>query len=454
MSQSRQSHILVVDDEAAHRLMLRAHLEDAGYLVLEAGDGEAALAVASAEPLDLVLMDLAMPRMDGLEALKRLKADYPHLPVLMMTAYGSIDSAVEALKAGAEDYLTKPLEMDEVLIKIARQLKAVSLARQVQVQAERLGERFDFSALIGDSPPMRRLKETLALVAPSQATVLISGESGTGKEVAAQIIHQHSPRAQGPLVKVNCAALPENLLESELFGHEKGAFTGANARREGRFAAADGGSIFLDEVGEMSPATQAKLLRALQEGEYSPVGSNRVFNSDARVIAATNKDLAEAVAQGEFREDLYYRLNVVNLEMPPLRERGQDVELLAEHFLVRFNRENQRQLSGFSPEARTGLLSYAWPGNVRELINAIERAVILAAGPVLQAGDLPLGEGVPAAQGPEGLHAGMSIRQAERLLIEKTLEATGGNRTRAAELLGITRKTLQNKIKEYGLPPA
>lgn len=451
---ANQPIILVVDDEAAHRLMLRAHLEDADYQVLEAGDGEAALAAAQTEPLDLVLMDLAMPRMDGMEALTRLKTDYPHLPVLMMTGYGSIDSAVQALKAGAEDYLTKPLEVDEVLIKIARQLKAMRLARQVEEQAERLNERFDFSALIGDSPPMRRLKETLALVAPSQATVLISGESGTGKEVAAQIIHQHSSRAEGPLVKVNCAALPESLLESELFGHEKGAFTGATARREGRFAAADGGSIFLDEVGEMSPSTQAKLLRALQEGEYSPVGSNRVFHSDARVIAASNRDLAQAVTDKEFREDLYYRLNVVNLVMPPLRERGQDIELLAEHFLVKFNLENKRDMKGFSPEARTRLLSYAWPGNVRELINAMQRAVILAAGPLLQAEDLRLGDITPSSPADDGLRAGMSLRQAERLLIEKTLEATGGNRTRAAELLGITRKTMQNKIKEYGLPPA
>ncbi|MEW5914678.1 MAG: sigma-54 dependent transcriptional regulator [Thermodesulfobacteriota bacterium] len=446
--------IMVVDDEAAHRLMLRAHLEDSGYAVLEAGDGQAALDLVQAEPVDLVLMDLVMPRLGGLEARVRLTADNPHRPVLMMTAYGSIDSAVKALQAGAEDYLTKPLEMGEVLIKVQRQLEAARLARKVEVQAERLGERFDFSALIGDSPPMRRLKETLALVAPAQATVLITGESGTGKEVAAQIIHQHSPRAAGPLVKVNCAALPESLLESELFGHEKGAFTGATNRREGRLAAADGGSLFLDEVAEMTPSTQAKLLRALQEGEYSPVGSDRTFHSDVRVIAATNRDLTQAVSEGDFREDLYYRLNVVNLAMPALRERGEDILLLAEHFLVKFNRDNQRQLKGFSPEARGKLLAYAWPGNVRELINAVERAVILAAGPRLEAEDLPLGLVSPSPAGEDALRAGMTIHQAEHLLIVKTLEATGGNRTRAAELLGITRKTLQNKIKEYGLPPA
>jgi two-component system response regulator HydG len=451
---NQQPLILVVDDEAAHRLMLTAHLEEAGYQVSEAADGEAAVAAVEAEPVDLVLMDLVMPRVDGMEALGRMKGAHPELPVMMMTAYGSIDSAVQALKLGAEDYLTKPLDMDEVLIKIERQLKTANLARQVASQAERLGERFDFSALVGESPPMRRLKETMALVAPSQATVLISGESGTGKEVVAQILHQSSPRAQGPLIKVNCAALPENLLESELFGHEKGAFTGATSRREGRLAAADRGTLFLDEIGEMTPALQAKLLRALQEGEYSPVGSDKTYHADVRVIAATNRDLAAAVSEGAFREDLYYRLNVVNLSMPPLRERGEDVLLLAELFLRRFTQENQRELKGFSPQARTHLMAYAWPGNVRELINAVERAVILAGGQVIEPGDLLLGDKVPESAVEGSLHPGLTIREAERMLIEKTLAATEGNRTRAAQMLGITRKTLQNKIKEYGLPPA
>ncbi|MCF8031801.1 MAG: sigma-54 dependent transcriptional regulator [Desulfarculaceae bacterium] len=449
-----QSLILVVDDEAAHRLMLTAHLEESGYRVMEAADGGAATAAVEAEPVDLVLMDLVMPRVGGMEALGRIKGAHPELPVMMMTAYGSIDSAVEALKIGAEDYLTKPLDVDEVLIKIARQLKAARLAAQVASQAERLGERFDFSALVGESPPMRRLKETLALVAPTQATVLITGESGTGKEVVAQILHQNSPRAEGPLIKVNCAALPENLLESELFGHEKGAFTGATSRRQGRLAAADGGTLFLDEIGEMTPALQAKLLRALQEGEYSPVGSDKTFHADARVIAATNRDLAAAVNEGAFREDLYYRLNVVNLPMPPLRERGEDVLLLAELFLRSFAQQNQREIKGFSPTSRTRLMSYAWPGNVRELINGVERAVILSQGVQVEPDDLLLGDKVPASGAGDSLHAGMTIREAERLLIEKTLAATEGNRTRAAEMLGITRKTLQNKIKEYGLPPA
>ncbi|MCF8043726.1 MAG: sigma-54 dependent transcriptional regulator [Desulfarculaceae bacterium] len=451
---SNQPIILVVDDEAAHRLMLTAHLEESGYRVLEAGDGEAALAQVEQAHVDLVLMDLVMPRIDGMEALKRIKSSHPDLPVMMMTAYGSIDNAVRALKMGAEDYITKPLDVDEVLIKIQRQLKAAKLARQVATQAERLGERFDFSALVGESPPMRRLKETMALVAPSQATVLITGESGTGKEVVAQILHQNSTRAKGPLIKVNCAALPENLLESELFGHEKGSFTGATSRREGRLAAADTGTLFLDEVGEMTPALQAKLLRALQEGEYSPVGSDRTYHADVRVIAATNRDLAAAVNQGAFREDLYYRLNVVNLAMPPLRDRGDDVLLLAEIFLRRFAKQNQREIKGYSPEARTQLMSYAWPGNVRELINAVERSVILAQEQTIGVGELLLGLSTPQSASDSALHPGLTIREAERMLIEKTLEATEGNRTRAAEMLGITRKTLQNKIKEYGLPPA
>ena len=450
---SEKATVLVVDDERAHRLMLRAHLEDAGYEVLEAGDGDAAIDMAGANPVNLVLLDLAMPRRDGLSALPRIKALLPQSPVLIMTAYGTVESAVNALKAGASDYIPKPLDMEEVLIKIERHLQNASLMRKVEEQAERLGERFDFSALMGDSKPMLQLKETLAMVAPAEATVLVTGESGTGKEVVAQIIHQNSRRKEGPLVKVNCAALHENLLESELFGHEKGAFTGAATRREGRFKAASGGTLFLDEIGEMSPSTQAKLLRALQDGEYSPLGSDRTLKSDARVIAATNRDLTQAVKDGEFREDLFYRLNVINLVMPPLRRRGEDVMTLAERFLAKFNQKNHRDIRGFSPEARSRLLAYEWPGNVRELINTVERAVILSPGPLVETSDLPPALQETEVAQPAGINAGLTIREMERMLIERTLEATGQNRTQAAQMLGITRKTLQNKIKDYGLPP-
>ncbi len=452
MTQSQT--ILVVDDERAHRLMLRAHLEDAGYQVLEAGDGAQAQEVVASQPVDLVLMDVVMPRVDGMAALPELKTMAPRTPVMIMTAFGSIEKAVAALKAGAADYLTKPLDMEEVLIKVERQLETAGLARRLEEQAQRLGERFDFSALKGESPPMQSLKESLVMVAPSEATVLITGESGTGKEVVAQIIHQNSPRKNGPLVQVNCAALPENLLESELFGHEKGAFTGASKRREGRWGAAHGGTIFLDEIAEMSPSTQAKILRALQEGEYSPLGSDKVLKADVRVMAATNRDLAQAVAQGEFREDLYYRLNVVNLHMPPLRERGEDIIALAQDFLIQFNQKNRRDLKGFSPQALERLMAYRWPGNVRELINVVERAVIMAPGPLIEPRDLPLALQEPGENQEVQIRAGLTIREMERALIEKTLEATGGNRTRSAAMLGITRKTLQNKIKEYGLPPA
>ncbi len=452
MTQSQT--ILVVDDERAHRLMLRAHLEDAGYQVLEARDGAQAQEVVASQPVDLVLMDVVMPRVDGMAALPELKTMAPRTPVMIMTAFGSIEKAVAALKAGAADYLTKPLDMEEVLIKVERQLETAGLARRLEEQAQRLGERFDFSALKGESPPMQSLKESLVMVAPSEATVLITGESGTGKEVVAQIIHQNSPRKNGPLVQVNCAALPENLLESELFGHEKGAFTGASKRREGRWGAAHGGTIFLDEIAEMSPSTQAKILRALQEGEYSPLGSDKVLKADVRVMAATNRDLAQAVAQGEFREDLYYRLNVVNLHMPPLRERGEDIIALAQDFLIQFNQKNRRDLKGFSPQALERLMAYRWPGNVRELINVVERAVIMAPGPLIEPRDLPLALQEPGENQEVQIRAGLTIREMERALIEKTLEATGGNRTRSAAMLGITRKTLQNKIKEYGLPPA
>ncbi|MCB2189392.1 MAG: sigma-54 dependent transcriptional regulator [Deltaproteobacteria bacterium] len=448
-----QGTVLVVDDERAHRLMLRAHLEDAGFQVREAVDGQAAVDEVGSQPVDLVLLDLIMPRLDGQAALDRIKTLRPELPVIMMTAFGSIDGAVKALKAGAEDYLTKPLDVEEVLIKVQRHLKAAGLARLVEEQAERLGERFDLSALLGDSSPMLQLKETITLVAPSEATVLITGESGTGKEVVAQIVHQNSPRKKGPLVKVNCAALAENLLESELFGHEKGAFTGAINRRDGRFKAADKGSLFLDEVAEMSPATQAKFLRALQEGEYNPVGSDKTLHSDVRVIAATNKDLSEEVAGNRFREDLFYRLNVVHLAVPPLRARGEDILRLAEVFLARFNQKNKRDIKGFSPEARRALMAYHWPGNVRELLNAVERAVILCRDELVEPGDFPLAlQNVEPCQ-ENLIRPGLSLKDMERILITTTLEATGQNRTQAAAMLGVTRKTLQNKIKEYGLPP-
>ena len=442
--------VLVVDDESAHRLMIGLHLTEAGYAPVEAADGQEALNVAASEEVDLVLLDVRMPVLDGRAALKRLKEAQPELPVIMMTAYGTIADAVGALKDGAWDYLTKPLDAEELVIKVGQALKVRRLAEENRAALSRLNERFDFQGLIGRSPAMVKLVEDLRLIAPSEATVLILGGSGTGKEVVANIIHHNSPRSKGPFIKVNCAALPETLLESELFGHHKGAFTGAQAKRLGRFASADGGTIFLDEVGTLPQTTQVKLLRVLQEREIEPLGSDASVAVDVRVLAATNTDLETEMGAGRFREDLYYRLNVVALTLPPLREKVEDVPLLAEHFLRQANERNNRRVAGFSDEALRLLAGYDWPGNVRQLANVIERAVVLCAGEIIGAAELPAEiTGGTAAGG--WFKPGLSLKESERALIEWTLGQTQGNRTQAAKQLGVTRKTLQNKIKEYNL---
>lgn len=445
--------ILVVDDEQHHRLMLRAHLVAEGFQVQEAGDGQEAVAAAERCPFDLILMDVRMPGMDGMEALRRILRSCPGIPIIMMTAYGSIESAVEALKEGAEDYLTKPLDMDELLIKIRKALDIKRLRQENLLQKEALGERFDFSSIIGSSPKMRELFETLAMVAPTDATVLLLGESGTGKEVVAKAIHQNSPRKDRPLVKVSCAALPETLLESELFGHERGAFTGAVSRKRGRFELAQGGTLFLDEIGEMPPSTQVKLLRVLQEREFEPLGSERTLQVDVRIIAATHRDLDEEVARGRFREDLFWRLNVVSVPIPPLRERKEDIPLLAEHFLKVYREKNRKTVLGFTPQVINLFLRYHWPGNVRELENVVERSVILTKEDRIGVETLPPPLQELLERRPEGpeIRVGLSLKEVEREMIAQTLRETRGNRTRAAAILGISRKTLLNKIKEYGL---
>jgi two-component system, NtrC family, response regulator HydG len=453
MVMDEKPKILVVDDERSHRMMLRAVLKEDGYAVTEAADGTDAVKAVEMEAFDLILMDIRMTAMDGIEALTEIRKISPLVPVLIMTAYASVKTAVEALKAGAFDYLTKPLDIEELKILIEKGLENYHLRTENLVLKERVGDRFDFSRIIGRSPKMKTLLDTLAMVAPSDATVLIMGESGTGKEVAANAIHHNSPRSGQPFVKVSCAALPEALLESELFGHERGAFTGAVSRREGRFQLAHRGTIFLDEVGEMSPALQTKLLRVLQEKEFEPLGSARTIKVDIRVIAATNKDLAKEVKEGRFREDLYYRLNVVPITMPPLRERKEDISLLADHFLTFFREKNRKPLKGLSDKALDLLVRYDWPGNIRELENCIERAVIMARDEVIVPSDFPpqiqlSGEG---DKKDVGIFYGMSLAEMEKELIVKTLAETGGNRTRAAEVLGINRRTLQNKLKEYGI---
>jgi two-component system response regulator HydG len=410
------------------------------------------------EAFDIILLDIRMTNMDGIEALSEIRKISPLVPVLIMTAYASVKTAVEALKAGAFDYMTKPLDIEEVKILIEKALEHYHLRTENLALKERLGDRFDFSRIIGRSGKMKTLLDTLAMVAPSDATVLIMGESGTGKEVVANAIHHNSPRAGQPFIKVSCAALPEALLESELFGHERGAFTGAVTRREGRFQLAHRGTIFLDEVGEMNPALQTKLLRVLQEKEFEPVGSARTIKVDIRVIAATNKDLTKEVREGRFREDLYYRLNVVPVTMPPLRERREDIPPLADHFLAVYREKNRKPLKGISGKALDLLVRYDWPGNIRELENCIERAVIMAKEEMITPVDFP-----PQIQKLSGeketggfaIPYGISLEAMERELIVKTLAETGGNRTRASEILGINRRTLQNKLKEYGInvPP-
>ena len=442
--------ILIVDDEKSHRLMLRAHLEGEGFQIVEASDGHEAVERVNERSFDLVLMDIRMPAMDGIEALKRIQEAAAATPVIMMTAFGSINSAVEALKAGATDYLTKPLDMDELIFKAKKALYYRQLEEENILQKERLGMRFDFSSIIGTSPVMKKLFETLSMAAPTEATVLLLGDSGTGKELVANAIHQNSPRNDKPYVKVNCAALPETLLESELFGHEKGAFTGAINTKKGRFERADGGTLFLDEIGEMSSPTQTKILRVLQEREFEAVGGTKTIKVDVRIIAATNKDLSEEVKTGRFREDLYYRLNVVPITIPPLRERREDIPLLAEHFLRIYSEKNKRKFKGFDPRVMDAFISYSWPGNVRELENIVERTVIMSRNDTITLEDLPPGIAAPREEGVR-TPSPTSLRDVERETILKTLHQTGGNRTHAAQILGITRKTLQNKIKEYGI---
>jgi two-component system response regulator HydG len=372
----------------------------------------------------------------------------------MMTAYASVKTAVEALRAGAFDYLTKPLDIEELKILVEKALEHYHLREENLTLKERLGDRFDFSKIIGKSTKMKELFELLSQVAPTDATVLILGESGTGKELVANALHHNSARSGAPFIKVACAALPETLLESELFGHERGAFTGAVARREGRFQAAHGGSIFLDEVGEMSAATQAKLLRVLQEKEFEPLGSSRTIKVDVRVIAATNKDLAGEVREGRFREDLYYRLNVVPVLLPPLRERKEDIPALALHFFSIYREKNRKELKEISGKALDLFIRYDWPGNIRELENCIERSVIMARGEVVAPADLPPHIQALAQEKQDqniSFPAGISLAEVEKALILKTLEDTGGNRSRAAEILGINRRTLQIKLKEYGV---
>ena len=449
-----KTRILVVDDEPSHRQMLEVVLSAEGYEIHQAEDGQGAIDLVEERFFDLILMDVRMGRVGGIEALKRIKEMSPGIPVIIMTAYASVNTAVDSLKSGASDYLTKPLDIEELKILVEKALRHRQLEQENVYLKERLDDRFDFSNIIGCSKPMQNLFETIALVAPTEATVLIVGESGTGKELIANAIHQNSPRTNKPFIKVNCAALPETLLESELFGHEKGAFTGAVAKKQGRFQLAHTGSIFLDEIGEMSPITQTKILRVLQEQEFEPLGSTHTVRVDTRVIAATNKNLAEEIQQGRFRDDLYYRLNVVTLEVPSLRERREDISLLTEFFLKQYAEKNRRLIKGFTPRTMDLLMRYSWPGNVRELENVVERAVIMGRSDMISQNELPddiRGLDVEIEKAGIDMSPGRSLKEVERDMILRTLEEAGGNRTRTAEILGISRRTLQLKLKDYGI---
>ena len=453
----KENSVLVVDDDPAHRTMLRTLLTGWGYTIHEADDGSTAIEKVHEQAFDLILMDIRMIKVSGLEALDEIKAFNPAIPVIIMTAYSSVETAVEALKSGAYDYLTKPLDFDELRLAMERAMDHRQLKEENRLLRESLGNHFDRQNIIGRSPAMVKLLETVAQVAPSEATVLITGESGTGKEMIAGAIHFNSPRKDGPFVKLNCAAITETLLESELFGHERGAFTGAYKRKEGRFRQAHGGSIFLDEISEMSLAMQVKLLRVLQDREITRVGGEEVINVNVRLIAATNKDLLKEIEAGRFREDLFYRLNVVTLKMPPLRERREDVPLLAKHFLETFCQKNRKEMKGFTPQAMDLFLKYDWPGNVRELMNAVERGVVLANSEYLDKKDLPLSMKDETIEGAapleQAIPGDLPLEEVEKASILKTLELTGGNKSEAARRLGITRRTLHKKLKKYGVMP-
>lgn len=447
--------VLVVDDDDGHRGMLKTMLRSWGYAITEATDGDEAARLARERPFDVVLTDVRMARMDGIAALKEIVAYNPALPVILMTAYSSVETAVDALRLGAYDYLVKPLDFDLLRETLEQAIARSSQSVENRELRRQLTETTEIPHILGKSEALKATLAMVAAVAPTEATVLITGESGTGKELVARALHGASSRANKPLVTVNCAALAETLLESELFGHEKGAFTGADKRRDGRFVQADGGTLFLDEIGETPLSIQAKLLRALQEGEVQRVGSDSPITVDVRVLAATNRDLAREVREKRFREDLYFRLNVIAIETPPLRERADDIPLLASSFLQKSAAKNHKNIKGFSTRAMDCLLRYDWPGNVRELENAVERAVILCRGDLIEERDLPAN--VANAPEPEkgdaesGISlAGMSLDMIEKRAIESALKETGDNKSEAARRLGITRATLHNKLRKYG----
>ena len=439
--------ILVVDDELSIREAFYDWLKQDGYEVETAADGLEALAKVKERHYDIMLIDVKMPNMDGITLLKRLKEEDPDTAVVMMTAYGAIQDAVEAMKLGANDYLLKPFELDELSLTIEKLVQIQTLAMENLILKDQVASFSRFDNLIGQSAPMLKLFETIINVAQSDATVLITGETGTGKELVARTIHAHSPRRYSPFIAINCGAFTENLLESELFGHEKGAFTDAKFTKKGRLEMANAGILFLDEVGDISMKMQIDLLRVLETHEFTRVGGTTAIRSDFRVIAATHQDLKESIRNRTFRQDLYYRLNVIHLEVPPLRERPEDIPLLAKHFLRRYATETGKKIDSLHPMALSEMQRYHWPGNIRELENAIERAVVVGKGRQIKPGDLPF---VLDREGAEEVSA-LPLKEVERRHIARVLAAQGGHVSNAAKVLKITRGTLYEKMKKYGL---
>ncbi len=440
--------ILVIDDEENIRNGLAANFEMEDYNVKTASGGKEGLALLSKGDIDLVVTDLRMDGISGEEVLRRITTETPGIPVIVLTGHGSIDSAVEAMKNGAYDFLTKPLNLDQLNVIVKRALETRELSLQHTMLKKELDESLTFDKMIGESADMRRLLELIKKVAPSRASVLITGESGVGKELVADALHNLSGRRDKSFVKVHCAALSETLLESELFGHEKGAFTGADSMKKGRFELAHGGTIFLDEIGEINQITQIKLLRVLQERKFERVGGEETLEVDVRVVAATNRNIEDEVKAGRFREDLYYRLNVVRLQVPPLRERKDDIPLLVDSFLKRFSEENSKKILGVQNSARQALYRYDWPGNIRELQNCIESAVVMCSGNEIALEDLP--PTISRFSGEESISVPMGLRldEAEKIIIRENLAFNNGNKTKTAQVLGIERKTLAKKIDE------
>jgi DNA-binding NtrC family response regulator len=440
--------VLVIEDEEKYRRVIGLHLSSSGYQVKAAGTAEEGL--KNAADVDLVLTDLKLPGMDGLAFLDRLRAQNMHTPVIVMSAFGTVENAVEAMKKGAVDFLPKPFSLDHLTVVVEKALEVRKLRDENRELREALNQRYQFENIVGRSAPMQEIFATVTRVAPTRATILLCGESGVGKDMIARAIHHHSPRKDRPFVKINCTAIPENLMESELFGYEKGAFTGANTTKPGKFESANTGTVFLDEIGDVPGSIQVKLLRVLQEREFERLGSNRTLHTDVRVIAATNVDLRAALEQGTFREDLYYRLNVVPLNIPPLRERKEDIPYLVEHFAQKFEGK-------ISEGAMERLMTYHWPGNVRELENVVERSILLAAGPCVEAEDVKIDtdqrtrSGMAAGSGDHFLPDGLTLDQYEQTLIREAIKRADGNKSQAARLLGLTRNALRYRLAQMGI---